>query len=309
MRIGRVAGTVVSTINVPIYDGRRLLMVVVIATLGRPLQDYLGEIIFYAAMGILTLLIVRYVDETSGRWQAFFRLLYPALMMTFFYRATGGQMFLVFDRFFDYQVVAWEQSLLGTEPTLFIDAHLLNGLTTEIVSLCYFSYYLMFPAFLIALFLRREHKILSEFLAAASLTFFVSYLLFWLYPAEGPRWYLANQYLNQIDGLVFRPMVEFVIDNAAVHGGAMPSSHTGVALVIMLFCFRYYRRAGWWLLPMVIGLAVGAVWGRFHYLSDVIVGALIGAAAFRLVCRCSSRPVEQSPVSNPHEVLRTQDVS
>jgi membrane-associated phospholipid phosphatase len=260
-------------------------------------------------MAILTWLIVRYVDETAGRWQAFLRLLYPALMMTFFYRATGGQMFLLFDRFFDYQVVAWEQSVLGAEPTLFIDTHLLNGLATEILSLCYFSYYLMFPVFLIALFVRREHRIIREFLAVACLAFFASYMLFWLYPAEGPRWHLAGQYLNQVDGLVFRPMVEFVIDKAAVHGGAMPSSHTAVALVVMLFCFRYYRRWGWVLLPVVVGLAAGAIWGRFHYLSDVIVGALIGAVAFRLVCPYSCSRIEQSPISNPQEVLRTQDVS
>ena len=289
--------------------GYSLLMVVIIALLGRPLTHYADEIVFYAAMATLALLIVRYVDETNGRWHAFLRLLYPAMMITFFYRATGGQIFLLFDRFFDYQVVAWEQSLLGMEPTLFIDKYLLNTWSTEILSFCYFCYYLMFPCFLIALFLRREHRIIREFLAAAGLTFFVSYLLFWLYPVEGPRWHFADQYLHGIEGPVFRPLVEFVINNAAVRGGAIPSSHTGVALIVMLFCFRYYRRVGWLLLPVVVGLAAGTVWGRFHYLSDVILGAAIGALAVWLIWRYSPRQVERVSLSDPQKILRTQDVS
>jgi membrane-associated phospholipid phosphatase len=289
--------------------GYSLLMVAIIAILGRPLTEYADELVFYAAMATLAWLIVRYVDETTSRWHAFLRLLYPALMITFFYRATGGQIFLLFDRFFDYQVVAWEQSLLGTEPTLFIDRHLLNTWSTEILSFCYFCYYLIFPGFLIALFLRREHRIIREFLAAACLTFFVSYILFWLYPVEGPRWHLADQYLHTIEGPVFRPLVGFVIDNAAVRGGAVPSSHTGVALVVMLFCFRYYRRMGWLLLPILVGLAAGTVWGRFHYLSDVIVGAAIGALSVWLIWRYSRHRVERVPVPDTRKMLRMQDVS
>ena len=289
--------------------GYSLLMVIVIAFLGRPLAHYAGGIAFYITMAILTLLIVRFVDETRSRWHAFVRLLYPAMMFFFFYRATGDQMFLLFDRFFDSQVVTWEESLLGLEPTLFIDRFLPNTWLTEILSLCYFCYYLILPGLLIPLFLRRDDRGIREFLAAASLTFFVSYLIFWLYPAEGPRWFLETRYANDVEGPVFRPLVEFVMDNAAVRGGAMPSSHTGVALVALLFCFRCYRRAGWLLLPIVIGLAAGTVWGRYHYLSDVIVGASIGAFAFWVMVRSGSHKKVPAPVGEPQMLLRTQDVS
>ncbi len=32
------------------------------------------------------------------------------------------------------------------------------------------------------------------------------------------------------------------------------------------------------LLPINLGLAIGTVWGRFHYVSDVVAGGLIGLA-------------------------------
>ena len=41
MKLGRVAGTVVSTISHPIYDGRRLLMCDMLDVLGADTGDYL----------------------------------------------------------------------------------------------------------------------------------------------------------------------------------------------------------------------------------------------------------------------------
>ena len=289
--------------------GYCLLMTAILVLLGRPVSQYVDEIIFYLGMGCLTALIVYYLDESAGGWRAFLRVIYPAIMFTFFYRTTEGQMFLLFDRFFDAQVVSLEQTLLGDSPTLYIDRQLLEVWVTELLSFCYFCYYLIVPGFLFPAFVRKDYRIIRQYLAAASLTFFVSYLLFWLYPVEGPRWFLANQYTNTINGPVFRPLVEFVIDKAAIHGGAMPSSHTGVALVTMLFCFRYYRQAGWILLPIVTGLALGTIWGRFHYASDVILGAVIGILAVWFVWKYLDRSAREGPVDETLKEMRTQDVS
>jgi len=281
----------------------------IIALLGRPLGSYVDEILFYISVAGLVALIVRYTDEKRGRLQALLRVGYPAMLMTLFYRMTGGQMFLLFDRFYDGQLAAFEKSLLGFNPTLLIDAHLPNVWVTEVLSLCYFSYYFLLLAFLIPVFIRKDYEIIKEFSAAAALTFFVSYTLFWLYPVEGPRWHFAAEYINSVDGPVFRRLVEFVINNAAVRGGAMPSSHTGVALVVMMFCFRYYRPFGWLLVPLVTGLALGTVWGRFHYASDVVVGALIAILSVWWVWKYWGRTTAPEWVKREVNEMRTQDVS
>lgn len=288
--------------------GYCLLMTAVLLLLGQPAGEHLNELLFYVGMAVLAGLIIRFCDESSGGWSGFLRLMYPAIMMTFFYRVTEGQMLLISDQFFDAELVAFERSLLGYSPTIYIDQKLLNVWVTEIMSLCYFCYYPMLPGFLAFAFLRREFGIIRQYLTAAALTFFVSYLLFWLYPVEGPRWFLADQYANSIDGPVFRQLVELVINNAAVRGGAMPSSHTGVALVTLLFCFRYYRKVAWFLLPIVTGLAMGTIWGRFHYVSDVVVGIALGASAVLLVWKYNDR-VESNRPSNRTESLRTDNVS
>lgn len=263
--------------------GYSSLMFALILLFGRPLSTYYDEIIFYALMTTLVVLVARYVDEEKSGLSALIRIAYPILLFTFFYQTTGGLMFLLFDHFYDGQLVTFEKAILGVNPTLYIDRYWLNAWANEIFSFCYFSYYFMIPVFVLVLFFKRHYEMIKSFLTASCLTFILSYILFILYPIEGPRWHFAGQYMNQIESPLFRRLVEIVIKNGAVHGGCMPSSHFGVALVILMYCFRFYRKAGWLLLPIIIGLAIGTVWGRFHYVSDVIVGGFLGLVSVLVI--------------------------
>lgn len=259
--------------------GYPLLMTLLILLFGQPLGGYIDEIIVYTALSGLSALIVYYVDEHNGRWSAFIRLVYPAIMFGIYYRMTGGMMFLLFDQFLDWQLITFERMIFGVNPTLFIDKGMLNVWTNEIFMLGYFLYYPMLPVFTAAMFIRRDYAILKQVVLAAAITFFVSYLLFSLYPVEGPRWYFAEQFTNVIEGPVFRTLVESIQHRGAVHGGCVPSSHVAVALLIMMFCFKYYRPFGWILVPVNILLTIGTFWGRYHYVSDAIFGAAIGVTA------------------------------
>ncbi|MGH8014573.1 MAG: phosphatase PAP2 family protein [Candidatus Zixiibacteriota bacterium] len=263
--------------------GYCLLMVLLILVFGRPVKEYIDEILTYSLAAVLAVLVPLFFDETRGRFSAFVRLMYAAILFGVFYRTTGGQMFLIFDRFFDYQLVAFETMLYGIEPTRFIDQYLLSPPVNEFFSFTYFCYYLMIPAFLITTFVKKDYDIIRHYLTAAMLTYGVSFLLFFLYPIEGPRWHFAGQYIQEVEGFIFRDLVNLVIANGAVRGGCMPSSHIAIALIIMMSCFKHYRRWGWIFLPINIGLAIGTFWGRFHYVSDVYVGVAIGLAAFYLV--------------------------
>lgn len=261
------------------------LLILLIALVGRPLGDYLDEILTYAAMAAGTLAIVFFINGDHSRLTAFIRICYPAFLFTFFYRVTGGLMSLLFDGFMDWQLTTFEKLILGVHPTLYIDQYLLSDWLSELFLGCYFCYYFMIPGFVLWIFFRRDYRILRQGLTAICLTFFLSYPLFFIYPIEGPRWFFADLFTNDIDGPFFVQMVHAVMHAGAVRGGCMPSTHTGVALVIMFFCFKYYRPMGWVLLPINLGLAIGTFWGRFHYASDVFVGAAIAVIATSIVFR------------------------
>ena len=275
------------------YLGYCAVMICLIIIFARPLSEYLGDIVFYIAAMMVALIIVRFVDEKTNRLFALIRLLYPMLMFTFLYTETGNLMLIVFDNFFDPELVRFEMAIFGVSPTLYLDRNLTHLIwANELFSFGYFSYYFMFPVFLLTALLKQHYENLKTGITAISLAFYVSYLIFVLFPVESPRWFLADQYINTITGPLLRPMVDYIIASGGLHGGGMPSSHVAVALVIMFCSLRYYPLLGRVLVPINILLAAGTVWGRFHYVSDVVAGILVGILALVIVWRYfdSSRP-------------------
>lgn len=263
--------------------GYSLLMVVLLLVFGRPMGRYAGSLAFYGAMIILPPLIARFISEESGRLSTLVRLGYPALLFTFFYRQTGGTMHLLTGDFLDSSLAGFEKSLLGIHPTLYFDTLLPLPLLTELLMLCYFSYYIMIAFLVLYLFFKGEFRSLGRAMAAMCLTFFISYPLFFLYPIEGPRWHFAGMYQHEVTGYLFRSFVKTVQHYGSVRGGCMPSTHVAVGLVTTMMLFRQHRTIGRIFLILTIGMSAGAVWGRYHYVSDVIVGAAIGILATILV--------------------------
>jgi len=266
-----------------------LMLSVLILIAGRPIADYYVELLQNAGIILLVIFIIRYAKNRDNKIVLFFRLLYPVLLFTIFYRETGGLMHLIYPGFLDSHLTAVERTIMGGHPTIWLDKHLINIILTEILSLTYFLYYPLIPFFLLLAFFRKRYDVIERSLFAICLTFFICYMIFFIYPIEGPRYYFVGQYIHKINGIIFRPMVEFVQAKGSVHGGAMPSSHFGVAFVILLFCLKYFRKEGLILLPVVVGLGLGTFYGRYHYVSDVVVGGIIGGIAAYLVFKYYDR--------------------
>jgi membrane-associated phospholipid phosphatase len=275
------------------------LMITLILIFGRPLSYYADEILTNILIAASVFGLAYILRPNLGKIALFFRLLYPGILFTFFYRQTQSFIFLIFKRFFDPELTAFEQSIFGIDPTLWFDQNLINVWLTEILSFAYFSYYFMMPFLLLTLFFMKKYNPLKEALFAICVTFFISYLLFALFPLEGPRYHFAGQYINTISGPIFRPLVDLAINKGAVHGGCMPSSHVAVALIVLYYSLKHISVAGYLLIPINILLAAGTVYGRFHYVSDVVVGAAIAAGVLFVTRRWHHRLVESSPLKTP----------
>jgi len=250
------------------------IILILTISYARPIGNYLTLLAFHAGAIIAVFLLANFVRPDGHRLGLFFRLLYPVILMTFFYQFSGKLVGLVTTQWFDGQVVGWEKALLGAESTLWLDNHL-STFMTEVTSAGYLSYYLLIPGLSLILFFGRRDYEIRRFMTATCVTFFLSYLIFIFYPVEGPRYHLETLYANAVTGTFFRPVVAWIIENEAFRGGAMPSSHVAEALVVAFFAVRVYRRKAWLVIPVVITLAIGTVYGRFHYLSDVVVGGVM----------------------------------
>lgn len=248
---------------------------------------------------ILVFVVVRFLHNVELRIGRFIRVLYLPIMMTYFYEETSLFLHLFQQGWFDHQIIALERAILGGSPTLLIQPWQ-TPLLNEWMMLGYFSYYFLVGAVPLVLFIQYREREAAQVVWAQALAFFISYIGFIVYPVQGPRFEFAGVYEQPLAGYVFVPLVDKIIKTAAIHGGCMPSSHVAAALVSLFYLCKIKPRIGIIGIPLVATLCLATVYGRFHYLSDVVVGVLVAIIALivslRFPVRDSLLPNSRPPV-------------
>jgi hypothetical protein len=234
-------------------------------------SDFILSHLFHAGTICVTLSVAYWVPR-NGRFWPFVRHGYPVLLFGFLYLDNAPYISLFFDDWFDPMLIRFEASLFGVHPNQVL-ARLDQTWLFELWMLGYFFYYLLAPVAVAVAIWKNQVELFRRMVVAACAAFFISYVMFWLFPLEGPRWAMATA-LPPLRGGVFHTLV-MSIQQGAIHGGCMPSSHTAVAWVVTYYIHRIDVRAGRALILISLLLSVGCVWGRFHYVTDVAVGMLI----------------------------------
>ena len=108
----------------------------------------------------------------------------------------------------------------------------------------------------------------------------IGYAIAILFPIESP--YFAQGWVNMpaLNGGPATALINLIEHFGRVHGGAFPSAHVSGSFVALLGAWRYRRRMFWIFLPMFLAMCVATVYGRYHYIADVLAGILVGAAGF-----------------------------
>lgn len=185
--------------------------------------------------------------------------------------------------FRDPTVLGWELALFGGEPARSLATALPAGWLSELLHFGYLSYYaLVFvPPFLLYVQGRRDAFALSA--AAVMGTFAVCFLVFALWPVEGPR-YRYPAPAGIADGPV-RSAVLFILERGSSRGAAFPSSHAAAAVAQSLVLLRVAPSLGAGVAGLTLLLLVGAVYGGFHYAIDMAAGTVVGAAVAGIALR------------------------
>ena len=154
---------------------------------------------------------------------------------------------------------------------------------TELFHFFYASYYAYTPILVVYLYANNRLLEFEAVAMAVNLGYAVSYTIFPLVPVWGPRWGLilegklkASE--QKLSGYwLTRAINSIMYDGVAHKGGAFPSAHAATAVVFLLWSWRLWGSAGG--VPagvLVIGMCVASLYGRYHYLSDIACGVLLG---------------------------------
>ena len=172
----------------------------------------------------------------------------------------------------DPTVIAWEQSLFGQQPARTWAATIPSAVVSEVLHLAYLSYYpiiYVVPAELWRSGRRREFDTAVFALMVTFVACFVCYIVF---PVAGPRYLWPSA---APDGM-FRSLATWLLEARSSQGTAFPSSHVAVATAQSVIALRLFGRKAAVIPAATIGLALGAVYGGFHYAIDVLAGAVLG---------------------------------
>ena len=182
-------------------------------------------------------------------------------------------------------------AIFGANPQEWVEG-IYNPLLTELLQIAYTSYYFLPIVLFIVLWRRGRYNRAEELLTALLLGFWTSYLGYILVPAISPyRWVEMGgagviTYTKELEGLLLQgPIHRILHELEGVHYDCFPSGHTEIALIVLVYAWRWARRTFWVLLPFGAGLIASTVYLRYHYVVDLVAGALLAWAVVRYTPR------------------------
>ena len=187
-------------------------------------------------------------------------------------------------RYFDDVVLRWEEQLFGGQPSRELAAAMPWLPLSEVLHFSYIAYYLIIYGPFVLLYMRGRRDDHQRAAFTIMLTFFAHYLFFIYFPVQGPR-YLFPAPSGEIENGLMYQLAHKILEAGSSRGAAFPSSHVGVSFAQTAMCFLLLKRWAPLLLVLSTGLAVGAVYGGFHYATDAVAGLVFGLLLFFIAPR------------------------
>jgi membrane-associated phospholipid phosphatase len=222
----------------------------------------------------LGLFLLRLPPKPTG-WVRLVRWWYPALLIPFIFSELQYLVHPINPVDIDAQLVAIDYALFGVHPTVWFERFTMPWVT-EYMQLAYVTFY--FLPFILCAPLYRQGQFLAfrVSLCALLLSYYVSYLLYFLTPARGPRFYLDAYHTLPLTGLWLTTPLQDTLDALeGIQWDAFPSGHTAIAVIVLVMAARYQRRLFYPLLVITVSLMISTVYLRYHYVIDVIAGVLL----------------------------------
>ncbi|MDE0184459.1 MAG: phosphatase PAP2 family protein [Candidatus Poribacteria bacterium] len=246
----------------------------------------------YLLAHITLIFAILWLSLTSESLPLLFRFLrewYPLATIPAFYWGVSPLTQMIRRGYFDDAVIRWENRLFKGQPSMFLSKHLPMMALSEVLHLCYFSYYAIVLSLPAVLYFQGRIGAFREVVFAECLAFNVCLICYIFLPVAGPRYVFEKIGGRLAKGFLHR-LTHIILSMGSSKGTAFPSSHSAIAVVVLLYAMRYDTLAFIILCPFCVGLVIGTVYGRFHYAVDTIAGTVlagiiygIAAALYRLL--------------------------
>jgi membrane-associated phospholipid phosphatase len=266
--------------NLKLFDRNLVIflffMSVLTIVFSKNVQNWFLRFIVHLFFIFLLLYLLPYLDQKQNRTYKFIRYWYIIFAFPFLYWDIGPYLHVVFSREFDPLIIQIDKFFFGELPNIIIMKYV-QPLLTEIMQISYGIYWITIPLGAAIFYFNKNYEYYEYLLYYVTITFFISYFFFIFFPVAGPRFYIADQISITYKGIFLTNYLRNFVENAAYRGGAFPSSHVGVAVVILIFMLYFKTKTALFVFfPLVIALSLATIYGQYHYTGDVISGLIMG---------------------------------
>jgi membrane-associated phospholipid phosphatase len=229
------------------------------------------------AIGILTLSWAAARSQNSVI--RFARDWYPLPLYIAFFEELQGLVHAIFPGWFDRWLIEFDYGFAGVHPSVWLarfSSHAMNEFM-QFAYLTYFLYLVILPAIL---YVNKDRLAYWTVMTSTAVAHYSVYAIALLFPIESPYYSLASLASHPHPGGWFTATVGLIEHFARVHGAAFPSAHVAGSMVALLDAHRYRRWLFWVSLPFFASMCVATIYGRYHYVADVLAGIAVGAIGF-----------------------------
>ncbi len=245
---------------------------------------YAATLLFLHISGIVLSIILVGVVSGPGiprllqRW-------YPVLFLPLFFTVLHYLIPAIHSHDIDSLLVKTDLWLTGTYPTVWFEKFY-HPLLTEIMQISYSTFYFLPLFILIPLYRQKRFAAFNRAAFVFLLAFYLSYLGYLVFPALGPRFFLAHLQQKSLSGYGFHNILTHTLNDLEnIQWDAFPSGHVTIALLVAYFSLKFYPRMFYGLAPVIFLLVISTIYLRYHYLVDVLAGIVL----FALVLFFTSR--------------------
>jgi len=187
----------------------------------------------------------------------------------------------------DSALIQIDKWIFGVNPTQWV-YQFSSPLITEILQISYWLFFLLIFINGIELHIRKKDEEFRRFASIIMFSFYLTYILYMIFPAIGPRFTLHDFFTinSDLPGLFLTEilreqinagagLVGNMIDPAAeVNRDCMPSGHTALTIINIYLAFLFRSRLKYIITIIGIGIIISTIYLRYHYAIDILAGIL-----------------------------------
>jgi membrane-associated phospholipid phosphatase len=214
----------------------------------------------------------------------FWRHWYPHLFFLFCFEELAYLVHLINPGWHDAKLIAADFWLTGVHPGIWLEQFTTPG-RNEFMQFAYITYFTYLLVLGGILYYRKDWRAYWSVMTYSAVAYAIGYVIAISFPIESPWFSMAGAWHTELRGGPFTALINFIEHYGRVRGAAFPSEHVAGSTAALWGAYRHRRWLFWIMLPLVACMCVSTVYGRYHYMVDVLAGLTTGTLGYLIGSR------------------------